>query len=228
MNAIYKNPVTAGAVLASALSRYANREDVVIVGLNNEGLPVAIRVALQLKLTLDFILARKLVVSDGTVNRVLGAVTSEGVGHIIQSIDAEDALLNTAVNEMAKLEIDELVRRDNRYQKMCPHQIHRKKTVILVTEGIAAASLILAAVCSIKKKVPNKIVVATPIASKADLAVVCSEVDDVVCLNSPYRLVGVGQCYRTNGLVCEKEVKFWLEKLWHNQVATKGVVGASA
>ncbi len=50
----------AGHVLARELAAYANRKDVVVLGLPRGGVPVAYEVARELKAPLDVFLVRKL------------------------------------------------------------------------------------------------------------------------------------------------------------------------
>ena len=56
----FRNRTEAGQQLAKKLSAYANRADVLVLGLPRGGVPVAYEVAVALNLPLDICLVRKL------------------------------------------------------------------------------------------------------------------------------------------------------------------------
>src|SRR6267142_3752491 len=77
MTSRYRDRRHAGRVLASALSRYANRPDVLVLALPRGGVPVAYEVARRLGAPLDVFVVRKLGV-PGHEELAMGALASGG------------------------------------------------------------------------------------------------------------------------------------------------------
>src|SRR5262245_55066693 len=75
---IYRDRREAGNYLAKQLSRYANRDDVLVLALPRGGVPVAFEVAHELRAPLDIFLVRKLGV-PGYEELAMGAISTGGV-----------------------------------------------------------------------------------------------------------------------------------------------------
>jgi adenine/guanine phosphoribosyltransferase-like PRPP-binding protein len=76
----FRNRVEAGRQLATYLTKYAGRSDVIVLGLPRGGIPVAHEVATRLKAPLDVFLVRKLGV-PGLTRRDLTARRSKRSGN---------------------------------------------------------------------------------------------------------------------------------------------------
>ena len=75
---IFANRTEAGQQLALRLRKYANRDDVIVLGAPRGGVPVAFEVATQLRVPLDVFVLRKLGV-PGREEFAFGAIASGGV-----------------------------------------------------------------------------------------------------------------------------------------------------
>ena len=75
---IFANRTEAGQELALHLRKYANRDDVIVLGAPRGGVPVAFEVATQLRVPLDVFVLRKLGV-PGHEEFAFGAIASGGV-----------------------------------------------------------------------------------------------------------------------------------------------------
>src|SRR3954468_11320071 len=73
----FRDRAHAGQLLAAELSRYAHRDDVIVLGLPRGGVPVAFEVARALDAPLDVFVVRKLGV-PGHEELALGAIASGG------------------------------------------------------------------------------------------------------------------------------------------------------
>ena len=73
----FKDRVDAGKKLVSKLLRYKNNPNAIVIGLPRGGVPVAFEVAKALRLSLDIIVARK-IVSPAQPELALGALSQEG------------------------------------------------------------------------------------------------------------------------------------------------------
>ena len=69
------------------------------------------------------------------------------------------------------------------------------RIVVIVDDGIATGSSMLAAIRSVRARNPQKIVVAIGVAPPQSLAQIQAEADEVVCLYAPADLYAVGQCF---------------------------------
>src|SRR6201998_4690367 len=78
MERAFPNRSEAGRVLCTKLSKYAGRNDVIVLGLPRGGVPVAYEVARTLRVPLDVFIVRKLGV-PGFEELAVGAIASGGV-----------------------------------------------------------------------------------------------------------------------------------------------------
>lgn len=159
----FSNRVAAGRQLAPRLQQYRNRTDVLVLGLPRGGVPVACEVARFLDVPLDVMIVRKLgaphqpefavgaIASGGIV------VTNEGALHW-----SEDS---PAMAEIVAAERKELKRREVVYRAGRPALAIENRIVILVDDGAATGTSMLAAVRAARKMQASKVIVALPVAS---------------------------------------------------------------
>ena len=76
--AFFKDRLDAGRKLAKKLSKYANRSDILILGLPRGGVPVAFEVAKELNVKMDVFVVRKLGV-PGNEELAMGAIASDNI-----------------------------------------------------------------------------------------------------------------------------------------------------
>src|SRR5688500_20150355 len=102
---IFRDRKDAGQKLAAQLTRYANRDDVTVLGLPRGGVPVAYEVATALGAPLDIFLVRKLGV-PGQEEFAMGAIASGGVRVMSQDIVRRLGLTQADVERVAAREQD--------------------------------------------------------------------------------------------------------------------------
>src|ERR1700690_2461376 len=78
MTMLFRNRREGGRFLASKLLKYADRPDVLVLGLPRGGVPVAYEVARALRVPLDIFLVRKLGL-PGHEELAMGAIATGGV-----------------------------------------------------------------------------------------------------------------------------------------------------
>jgi len=78
--------------------------------------------------------------------------------------------------------------------------------VIIVDDGIATGSSMLAAIRSIRARGPRKIVVAVGVAAPSTLDAIEAEADEVVCLHAPEEFYAVGQFFADFSQVTDEMV----------------------
>lgn len=201
----------AGSALASELSVYAGREDLVVLGLPRGGIPVAFEVALALAAPLDVFVVRKLGF-PGHEEYAMGAIASGGVRVLNPDLREELATRGAMVDTVAARELTELERRESLYRAGRAPVPLKGRCVILVDDGLATGSTMLAAVTALHRHRPARIVVGVPVASREACARLGREVDDIVCATTPEPFSSVGRWYEQFDQTSDQEVTDLLER----------------
>ena len=208
---IYSDRREAGRILASKLTKYNDRPDVIVLALPRGGVPVAYEVAQALNAPLDIFLVRKLGV-PGHEELAMGAIATGGVrvlnDEVVEYLNIPDTVIDAITDE----ELRELRRRERAYRGDRPEPDVKGKTVILVDDGLATGSTIRAAAQALRQQEPEKIVVAVPVSA----AQTCDEyrigVDEIVCAVTPEPFLGVGRWYDDFSQTTDAEVHELLER----------------
>ena len=218
---IFRDRREAGQVLAGLLEGYRNRPDVVVLGLARGGLPVAFEVARALRAPLDAFIVRKLG-APGHEEFAVGALASGG--RVVVNDDVLRALKVTPaqLREIAEREGRELIRREEAYRGGRPPLNVSGKTVILVDDGLATGSSMLAAVQALRESEPAEIVVAVPAAPESTCREFAGIVEDMVCASMPTPFLAVGESFWDFTQVSDEEVRALLAE------PTTGVQPAAA
>jgi putative phosphoribosyl transferase len=208
---IFKDRADAGRKLAALLTRYADREDVLVLALPRGGVPVAYEVAKELRAPLDIFLVRKLGV-PGHEELAMGAIASGGVRVINQDLVNYLGIPEEVINMTAAVEQRELERRALAYRGDRPSPDVKERVVILIDDGLATGSTMRAAAASLRLEKPQRIVVAVPVSSPQTCDEFRSEVDEIVCAFTPENLQGVGLWYEDFSQTSDEEVRDLLKR----------------
>jgi putative phosphoribosyl transferase len=192
----FKDRADAGRRLAQALSAL-DLTDPVVLALPRGGVPVATEVARVLRAPIDLLLVRK--IGAPMHPEVAIAAVAEGLEPTVE-IDHETLALSGASVDYVYREVpshlDETGRRRRVYlQGRAPLPVEGK-TVVLVDDRIATGTSVRAALCSLRRRKPARIVLAVPVAPQNEVARLRAEVDDLVCLATPASFDAVGSYYR--------------------------------
>ncbi len=208
----FRDREQAGRVLAQKLGRHAQLPGVVVLGLPRGGVPVAFEVAQALGAPLDVFVVRKLGL-PGHEEFAMGAVATGGVIVMNPDVRAFD-IPQAAIEAVVARERAELARREVAYRGNRPPLAVDDRIVILVDDGLATGSSMLAAARAVKLGHPRQVVVAVPVAAAETCRTLRSEVDDVVCAVAPepFRAVGLG--YDDFSQVSDAEVRALLDAAW--------------
>jgi len=196
----------AGELLAIKLTAYANRPDVLVLALPRGGVPVAYEVARALGAPLDIFLVRKLGV-PGYEELAMGAIATGGVRVLNNQLVGGLGIPAYIVDEVAASEQQELMRRERLYRGGRPPPDVRGKTVILVDDGLATGSTMLAAVKALRQQQPARIVVAVPTAAPETCEQLRAVADDVICAITPEPFHAVGLWYEDFSQTTDEEVR---------------------
>jgi putative phosphoribosyl transferase len=205
----FKDRSAAGYALATRLTEYQGLPDVVVLGLPRGGVPVAFEVAQVLRAPLDVLIVRK-IGAPGQPEFALGAIASGGV--FVLNDDVPASLVDTAeVASTLEAERRELERRDRLYRAGKTPLALAAKRVVLVDDGAATGSSMLAAVRAARQLGAGQVIVALPVASPDAAHKLSREADRVVCLSTPASFMAVGQWYEDFPQTSDAEVRALLQ-----------------
>lgn len=207
----FKNRTEAGRLLAQQLTAYANRSDVLVLGLPRGGVPVAFEVAEALNAPLDVCIVRKLGV-PGHQELAMGAIAPGGIRVLNQDVVNWFGIKHKTIEEVAAIEEQELERRDRAYRGDRYPPNLEGRTVILVDDGIATGSTIRAAIAILRQQQPERIVVAVPVAPAAACRQLEEEVEEIVCLMMPEPFHAIGLWYDNFDQTTDNQVRDLLER----------------
>jgi putative phosphoribosyl transferase len=202
----FSNRTTAGQQLADSLLFYADRPDVLVLGLPRGGLPVAYEVARVLHAPLDICLVRKLGV-PGQPEVAMGAIASGGVRVLNDDVITGLKISQQDIEKVAVRELKELQRRDRAYRRDRPQPDIANRTVILVDDGIATGSSMRSAIIALKPQHPAALIVAIPVAAQQACNKLKTEVEEVVCLMTPKPFNSLSLWYKDFPQTTDKEVR---------------------
>ena len=206
METRYYDRNQAGRVLAYMLTRYANRSDVLVLALPRGGVPVAYEVAKALHVPLDVFLVRKLGV-PGHEELAMGAIATGGIRVINEEVVRGLQIPPQVLNAVTFREERELERRERLYRDDRPLPVVRDQTVILIDDGLATGATMRAAVRALRVQAPAKIVVAVPVAAYWTYYQLSTEVDEIICAQTPEVFYGVGWWYEDFSQTSDQQVR---------------------
>lgn len=204
----YADRRAAGRELAGLLESYAGQE-ITVLGLPRGGVPVAAEVARRLPGLLDVLVVRKLGLPRHP-ELAMGAIA--GVGDRVEVVRNEQVLRGAEVaeaefDEVFRREYVELHRRESAYRPVESRAPVAGRTVIIVDDGVATGSTMLAALAAVRARQPARLVVAVPVAAAASARALRNVADEVVCAWSPTPFYAVGQAYADFAQVTDDEVR---------------------
>jgi putative phosphoribosyl transferase len=196
----------AGRQLAARLLPYQDR-DPVVLALPRGGVPVGYEIARALGAPLDIIVVRKLgapgqpelgigAVVDG--DHPLGVLNEE----VIKTLVVPEAYLEGEVTA----QLAEIRRRQAAYRGGRPALPITGQTAIVVDDGLATGGSMRAALRSVRRAAPARLVLAVPVAPPDTLARLAAEVDETICLETPELFGAVGYFYRDFTQTTDDEV----------------------
>lgn len=208
---LFQNRSEAGRRLAAQLKSYSNQADVIVLGLPRGGVPVAYRVADALNAPLDVYLVRKLGV-PGHEEMAMGAIAADGVRYLNFDLINQLEISTQAIKRVVDAEQRELARREAAYRHGRPPLDLADRTVLIVDDGLATGATMTAAVQSVQRQSPKRVVVAVPVASPEICSQLAAEVSQVVCTETPQPFYAVGLWYEQFDQTTDEEVKELLYK----------------
>jgi len=205
METPYRDRGEAGQLLATKLTAYADRQDVLVLALPRGGVPVAYEVAKAIHAPLDVFLVRKLGV-PGHEELAMGAIAMGGVRVINDEVVRTLRIPDHIIEMVTAREQIELERREQLYRSDQSIPDIRKRIIILIDDGLATGATMRAGVEALRQQQPGRLIVAVPVAAPAICAVFCKEVDEFICPLMPEFFYGVGWWYEDFSQISDKQV----------------------
>jgi predicted phosphoribosyltransferase len=207
----YRDRYEAGRRLALALQSFEGRADVTVLALPRGGVPVGYEVARALGVPLDVFIVRKLGL-PGQREFAMGAIASGGVTLLDQQLIAQLRVSRAAVDDVVAAERAELARRERLYRGSRPPLDLRDRTVILVDDGLATGSSMMAAIAAVREQDPASIIVASPVGSREACQAIAALTDGCLCATIPEPFHAVGLWYEDFGDTSDEEVRTLLAR----------------
>ncbi len=201
----------AGRLLGAELAARQLPKDPIVLALPRGGVPVGFEVARALAAPLDVVVVRKLGV-PWQPELAMGAIASGGVRILDEELIRQEGISRQQLEAIAAREEHEAERREQLYRAGRPPLLVRTRPVILVDDGLATGSTMLAAVKCMKSLRPSTVIVAVPVASRQACGHIRDEVDDCVCLATPTPFAAVGEWYQDFRQTTDAEVRELLQQ----------------
>ncbi len=204
---VFTDRIEAAELLSDKLQQYADG-DGVLLAIPRGGVPLGYVLSKNLNLPLDLVLSKK-IGHPNNPEYAIGSVTED-----TQILNEHYAAIYQEYigNETDRLRAELKKKRLDLIGHAALPSV-KNKIVIIVDDGVATGSTILASIASLRKQSPSKIVVAVPV-SPLDAAKELSQAaDEFICLYQPSHFRGVGQFYQHFDQVSDERVKEFMEEI---------------
>ena len=216
---LFKDRKDAGELLAGCLAEYRDK-NVIVLGIPRGGVPVAAEVARGLNADMDIIVARKLG-SPVSAELAIGAVTANGGRYLNEEIIRELQVSDEFIDRVTEAQREDARQREERFRGARSAPVLTGRVVILVDDGLATGATMRAAVRSVRKAEPARLVVAVPVAPPQTCAELREEADEVVCPYQPDPFWAIGLFYGDFEQVEDEEVSRILEEFAQKPATTR-------
>jgi erythromycin esterase-like protein/predicted phosphoribosyltransferase len=217
---IFRDRSDAGRALAGLLEHYAGRDDVVVLGIPQGGMPVAYEVATRLDAPLDVFPVRKLRV-PGRDDLALGSITGDCRIVLNDDVVTGFGIGPQIIHQISERGARELTRQEGYYRDGAPMTDVSGRTVIVVDDGIGTGTTLRATLFSLRRMRPGHLVVAVPAVSESTCDELRIEADEVVCATTPTPFFSIGRAYWRFTEVTEEEVRDLLRNVARNRAGRR-------
>jgi len=189
----FRNREEAGHMLGERLQE-RTFVDPLVLAVPRGGVAVGAALAHDLGADLDVVLARKLRARHNP-EVAIGAVAENGVVYINEQAAEAVRLTLDYLNHELRLQTNEIRRRAELFRDVRPRASIAGRTVIVVDDGIATGSTLMAALQATRAQNPLELIVAVPVAPPERLPALKRWCDEIVCLTAPEEFMAVGEFY---------------------------------
>jgi putative phosphoribosyl transferase len=203
---LFRDRTEAGKLLANELSFLRGRKDVIVLAIPRGGVPVGKEVAEIIGAPMDIVITRK-IGAPGNPELAVGAVTEDGEMILDDELVGRLGVSTDYLKREAARQVEEIRVRERKYRGKRPYPRLEGKTVVIVDDGIATGSTIRAAVQSVRRRKPGKVILAAPVGPPDTVSELAKGVDQVVCLSKPDYFEAIGEFYEEFEQVDDDTVK---------------------
>jgi predicted phosphoribosyltransferase len=208
---IFENRFDAGRKLAENLTEY-NDKNVIVLGIPNGGVAVALSVALALNAELDLVISRKIPLPLSPEGG-FGSVTDDGTTILNDAAVKHAGLSQQQINYQVSQVRTDIRKRSMLYHGARPPMTITGRTVIIIDDGLASGYTMRAAITSIRHRKPERIIAAVPVGPEHVVEEIKEVADRVVtCAVGTGQIFYVADYYRYWHDVSEDEVMQYLRE----------------
>lgn len=178
--------------------------DPVVLGLPRGGVPVAAEVAAALGTPLDVVVARK-IGAPGQPELAIGAV-AEGSPEVVRADWSSPVVAAGRMTTLAAEVRAEVESRVVRYRRGAPLPPLSDRDVVVVDDGLATGLTAEAALRSLRRTSPRRLVLAVPVGASDTVERLAGVADLVITVLAPARLGAVGVWYDDFAQTTDDEV----------------------
>ncbi len=193
-----------GFLLAKKLEKFAERKDVLVLGLARGGVVTAKIIATFLNAHLDALVIKK-IGAPNNEELAIGAVGPKSTIYWNKDLVEKLRVSKEEKNMLKILKITERNLQDKALRGNKPLEISGK-TVILVDDGVATGASVLVALKFLKKENAKKIILAVPLIATDTLRYIKKYFDMIISLKKIKDFGAVGEFYKNFPQVENSEV----------------------
>jgi predicted phosphoribosyltransferase len=199
----FANRAEAAEALALHLQDYRGCRPLVLA-IPRGAVPMGKIIAERLQGELDIVLVRKLG-APFDPEYAIGAIDETGWTYLAPLLKrhGENFLF---IKQKKAHELEVLRRRRAQYSPHRPAINPQGRVVIIVDDGIATGSTMIAALHATRAKDPVELICAIPVAPPKSIEKIEPMTDRVICLYAPFHFLGVGQFYHEFSPVDDREI----------------------
>ena len=200
---LFRDREDAARRLVDGLVQYRGQNPLVLA-IPRGAVPMAKIIAEALGGEVDVVLVRKLR-APGNPEFAIGAVDETGWTYLADHA-RHVAGSQSYIEDEKAAQMDVMRERRASYTPIRPPHDPAGRIVIVVDDGLATGSTMIAALHALRARKPQKLICAVPVAPPDTLDKVSAYADEMVCLIAPELFHAVGQFYQSFPQVSDEEV----------------------